>query len=183
MAQATKYDLPAADIESTQAAVIVRTSFITQLHHVERIDRAVLDTLHILGHTVSDFAALPDLRIVSTGEKSAMVQVSAIWPEKLTVKMTALATGVPRSDDTALLIVSAKISSETAPVARGIADALLATLPVTVVSRVTAITPPLASVPRIADATVGAEHLVQPRGFNPGQGHRPTSRNGWSIVR
>jgi hypothetical protein len=188
MAQAIQRDLPAADTESTQAAVIVRTSFITQLRRPTRVDSAVLDTLRVLGHTVADFAALPDLRIVSTGAKSAMVLISAIWPEKLTVKMTGLATSMPQSDDAALLIISAKITTETAPVARELADALLGTFPVTIVSRITTITPPLVSLVAIPDTTVGAEHLVQPRSFDPSagvtlRGGSKPSRVGWSVVR
>ena len=54
-----------------ETGIVIRTSFITQLHATIRVDIAVLDALCILAHTVSDFAALPDLRIVSTCEKSA----------------------------------------------------------------------------------------------------------------
>lgn len=176
------------EISTRESGVIVRTSFITQMHRASRVDNAVLDTLQILAHTVADFAALPDLQIVSTGTKSAMVLVTAVWPEKLSVKMTGLATAMPQADDASMLIVSAKITSETAPVARALADALIGTLPVSVVSRITAITPPLVPLPNVSDATIGAEHLMQPLCFDPSRGvplrtQGSAKRIGWSIVR
>jgi hypothetical protein len=186
MAQAIERVIPEVETRGTASGMIVRTSFITQIGHATQVDTAVLDTLYVLAYTVADFGALPDLRVISAGEKSAMLLITAVWPEKITVKMTALATSVPHSDDTSLLIVSAKITSETAPVARGLAGALLDTFPSTIVSRITAITPPLVPLPMFADERVGAEYLEQPRSFNPGDGHRaqrPTSHTGWSIIR
>lgn len=130
---------------------MVRTSLITQLHPVVRGDRAVYDLLQLLAQTVAEFAALPEIRFIPTGSQSALALISAIWPERLDVKLTALATPVPHSVDTALVIISARITSESAPLARALADALLTTVPATTVTRITAITPPLTPLPTLND--------------------------------
>jgi hypothetical protein len=187
MHSALKRELPETEETPTrESGVIVRTSFITQMHRASRVDNAVLDTLQVLAHTVADFAALPDLQIISTGNRNALVLVTAVWPEKLAVKMTGLATAVPHEDNASMLIISAKITTETAPVARALADALIGTLPVSVVSRITAITPPLVPLPAVSDATIGAEHLMQPLCFDPSRGvplRMSAKRIGWSVVR
>jgi len=185
MERAIERDMPKSEIGGTGSGSIVRTSFITQLGRATQIDTAVVDTLYVLAYTVADFGARPDLRVISSGEKSATLLVSAVWPEKITVKMTALATSVPHSDDTSLLIVSAKITTETAPVARGLADALLDTFPSTIVSRITAITPPLVPLPMFAEELVGEEYRERPHSIdsvNWQRTLRPTSRSGWSII-
>jgi len=178
-------NLPDTKALLTGSGMIVRISFITQLGHATQVDSAVRDALYGLAYTVADFGALPELRVTSSGERSATLLISAVWPEKITVKMTALATSIPHSDVTSLLIVSAKITTETAPVARGLADAVLDTFPSTIVSRIAALTPPLVPLPMFAEELVGAKYRERPHSIdsvNWQRTLRPTSRSGWSII-
>jgi hypothetical protein len=161
---------------------MVRTSLITQLHPVVRGDRAVYDLLQLLAQTVAEFAALPEIRFIPTSSQSALALISAIWPERLDVKLTALATPVPHSADTALVIVSAKITSESAPLARAVADALLNTVPSTTVTRITAITPPLVPVPTMnddEDLAAGAM-ATKPKSTDASRASRLAI--GWSVI-
>jgi hypothetical protein len=160
----------------------VRTSLITQLHPVVRGDRAVHDLLQLMAQTVAEFAALPEIRLIPTSSQSALALISAIWPERLDVKLTALATPVPHSRDSALVIVSAKITSESAPLARALADALLTTVPATTVTRITAITPPLAPVPTINDDedVVAGTRATETKPTNAKRDARLAI--GWSVI-
>jgi hypothetical protein len=159
----------------------VRTSLITQLHPVAHGDRAAYDLLHLMAQTVAEFAALPEIRFIPTGSQSALALISAIWPERLDVKLTALATPLPHDDSTALMIVSAKITSESAPLARELADALLNSVPATTVTRITAINPQLIPVPNASDDEVelGAKDTNQ-----EATTARRSSRLaiGWSVI-
>ena len=129
------------------AGVTVRTSLITQLHPVAEGDRAACELLQLLAQSVAEFSALPEIRFIPTGSQSALALISALWPERINIKLAALSTPVPHTTDTVLIIVSANISSESAPLARALADTLLNTVPATTVSRITAVTPPLRPVP------------------------------------
>jgi len=164
------------------AGAMVRTSLITQLHPVVRGDRAVYDLLQLLAQTVAEFAALPEIRFVPTGSQSALALISAIWPERLDVKLTALTTPVPHSSDTVLVIVSAKITSESAPLARALADALLNSVPATTVTRITAVTPPLVPVPMVSDGEDLSAGSGQAVSESTDGRHRSRLAIGWSVI-
>lgn len=165
----------------SQAGATVRTSLITQLHPVVQGDRAVYDLLQLMAQTVAEFAALPEIRFIPTGSQSALALISAIWPERLDVKLTALATPLPHDPSTALVIVSAKITGESAPLTRALADALLNTVPATTVTRITAINPQLMPVPSVS----GDEVERDAKNTNPeATNDRRSSRLaiGWSVI-
>jgi hypothetical protein len=161
-------------------SAVVRTSLITQLHPVARGDRAVYDLLQLLAQTVAEYAALPEIRFIPTGSQSALALISAIWPERLDVKLTALATPVPDSADTALVIVSAQITCESAPRARALADALLTTVPATTVTRITAITPALVPVPTVSEDEKAFAESVAANRTKAERSSRLTI--GWSVI-
>jgi len=164
------------------SGAMVRTSLITQLHPVARGDRAVYDLLQLLAQTVAEFAALPEIRFIPTSSQSALALISAIWPERLDVKLTALATPVPHSPDTALVIVSAKITSESAPRARALADALLTTVPATTVTRITAVTPPLVPVPILSDDEDAVAGAMAAQTDEAIAGRKSRLAVGWSVI-
>lgn len=164
------------------SGAMVRTSLITQLHPVVRGDRAIHDLLQLLAETVAEFAALPEIRLIPTGSESALALISAIWPERLDVKLTALATPVPHSADSALVIVSAQITCESAPRARALADALLTTVPATTVTRITALTPPLMPVPTVTDDEDILADAAAAQTDGASAGRKSRLAIGWSVI-